>query len=349
MRHPTHDVTVALDKRGYTVHAHDGRATSVVSLASTAVAAAGSWRGYRNGVIRSTSFGSEAITALPGKAEEFLVVDHRQGKRTWRWSLDGTLTPKPGPGGSILLVDKHGSMVSSILPVEILTQSGTNVTPAGLHWSLARHGGSHILELRLDDAHLPLAVHDRPVGHVDRCVERQRPHRHVPHLQRLADVGEPAPARRLQRREHDHVVVSGDERHLQRRRDDARAEQPGRGDEPVAELRLHGALLHDEPADGRAQRRDQLRRAVRGRHRRRRRGLLERLAERGGGLDRDDEPGAWSHLDRIHDEVAEPDARRHDRSGRHDRHHGHLERRSRSDVSRSRRLVRPRAAATRSA
>ena len=155
VRHPTHNVTVAIDKHGYTVHAQVGRATSVVSLASTAVAAAGSWRGYRNGAIRSTSFGSEAITALPGKTEELLVVDHRQGKRTWRWSLDGTLTPKRGPGGSILLVGKDGSMVSSILPVEILTQSGKNVTPAGLHWSLARHAGTHILELRLDDAHLP--------------------------------------------------------------------------------------------------------------------------------------------------------------------------------------------------
>ena len=46
--------------------------------------------------------------------------------------------------------------MSSILPVQLLTQSGKDVTPAGLHWSLARHGGSHVLELRLDDAHLPL-------------------------------------------------------------------------------------------------------------------------------------------------------------------------------------------------
>ncbi len=156
VRHPGRDFTVAVDKRGYTVHAHEGRTASIVSLASTSVAAAGPWRGHRNGVIRSTSFGSEAITTVPGKTEEFLVVDQRQGKRTWRWSLDGTLTPKPGPGGSITLVDKHGALVSSILPVQLLTQSGKDVTPAGLHWSLARRGGSNVLELRLDDAHLPL-------------------------------------------------------------------------------------------------------------------------------------------------------------------------------------------------
>ena len=214
VRHPTHDVTVAVDKRGYTVHAHDGRATSVVSLASTAVAAAGSWRGYRNGVIRSTSFGSEAITTLPGKAEEFLVVDQRQGKRTWRWSLDGTLTPKPGPGGSITLVDKHGALVSSILPVQLLTQSGKDVTPAGLHWSLARHAGSNILELRLDDAHLPLPYTIDPAVAWSRRGDRQRPHRHLRHVQHHAVGGEPVAARRLQRREHDHVGVPGDERHL---------------------------------------------------------------------------------------------------------------------------------------
>ncbi|HTZ05528.1 MAG TPA: hypothetical protein VMB53_07205, partial [Gaiellaceae bacterium] len=156
VRHPTHDVTVAVDERGYTVHARAGRTASVVSLASVAVAAAGPWRSHRNGVIRSTSFGSEAITTVPGKTEEFLVVDHRQGKRTWRWSLDGTLTPKLGPGGSIFLVDTRGALVGSILPVEVLTQSGKNVTPAGLHWSLAGHAGGHVLELRLDDARLPL-------------------------------------------------------------------------------------------------------------------------------------------------------------------------------------------------
>ena len=67
-----------------------------------------------------------------------------------------SLNPRSRPDGSVEIAaqGRHPGFV--ILPVAILDPSGKAITPDGLHWSVARRGGSSWLELSLDDAKLPL-------------------------------------------------------------------------------------------------------------------------------------------------------------------------------------------------
>ena len=154
VRRPSHTVTVRLGHDGYTV--------TVPRAGAVTLAADGShepWSRFANGVARSTRFGREAITVQRSRTEEFLTVSKRQGARTWRWNLRALgLRPTPDrDGGGFVFRTQHAQSPLRLAPVRILDQQGRVVTPNGVHWLLRRaHDRSWRLELRLDDAKLPL-------------------------------------------------------------------------------------------------------------------------------------------------------------------------------------------------
>ena len=128
------------------------------------------WQRYRDGAARATSFGRESILFGINRAEEFLTVDRRQGVRAWSWRIDATNgVPRIGSDGGVTFVHAGHLVGLHILPVAILDRYGRDVTPAGAHWSLTRHGSSWILGLRLDDAHLPVPYLIDPIALIAAC------------------------------------------------------------------------------------------------------------------------------------------------------------------------------------
>ncbi len=132
-------------------------ATTESRISVAAEGVAGSWTAHRDGAIRSTPFGLEAMVFRQGETEELLAVDRRVGLRTWRWQLSsGGLTPRLGSDGAVSFGAGHKLSSFGILPVAILDADGHDVTPAGARWSLKQQSGSWWLQLRLDDAKLPV-------------------------------------------------------------------------------------------------------------------------------------------------------------------------------------------------
>ncbi|MBI4172738.1 MAG: hypothetical protein HY511_08245, partial [Actinobacteria bacterium] len=86
------------------------------------------------------------------RAEQYMVVERRQGFRVWKWLLETTATPLPQPGGRIEL----GSSGIRVRPVQIYDADGRDVTPKGARWQLKRTAGGWLLSLPLDDSRLPL-------------------------------------------------------------------------------------------------------------------------------------------------------------------------------------------------
>jgi len=125
------------------------------SIAVALDGAHGPWTRHANGVERRLPYGRESIVLTKQSAEELVTIDHELGPRTWRWRLDSSLMPRLRVDGSVAL-QTRGTSRLEILPVAILDAVGRNVTPQGVHWSLSRHGDTQWLELRLDDAMLPL-------------------------------------------------------------------------------------------------------------------------------------------------------------------------------------------------
>ncbi|MGE5690197.1 MAG: OmpL47-type beta-barrel domain-containing protein [Pseudomonadota bacterium] len=125
---------------------------------SRAEGGAGSWTRFERGTVRATAFGHEAIVLRGERGiEQFLTVERRQGRRTWRWRLTGsTLEPRSRLDGSIELVAGTRSSGLQVDPVAILDARGGDVTPAGLRWTTTRRDGAWWLELELDDRNLPL-------------------------------------------------------------------------------------------------------------------------------------------------------------------------------------------------
>src|SRR6266511_2131571 len=129
-----------------------------------------SWRQYERGVSRTTAFGNEAIAFGRDRIEQSLLVNRRQGRRTWLWRL-GTicLNPSLTSDGSVRFAAKGAVSGLRILPVAILDLNGKDITPAGLRWSLARDRDGRWLELRLDDTKLPLPYVIDPIVLVGTC------------------------------------------------------------------------------------------------------------------------------------------------------------------------------------
>ncbi|MGH3130985.1 MAG: hypothetical protein ACRDNX_09230, partial [Gaiellaceae bacterium] len=121
-------------------------------------AEAGPWTRFGNGATRRTSFGHETITFGRERIEQFLTIEERQGARTWRWPLRTGLAPRLGVDGSVSFVDPRTRRVAGLVipAVEILDGAGRTITPPSLRWSVATRRDGRWLELRLDDARLPL-------------------------------------------------------------------------------------------------------------------------------------------------------------------------------------------------
>ncbi|HZQ04091.1 MAG TPA: Ig-like domain-containing protein, partial [Gaiellaceae bacterium] len=151
VRQPARGTRVAIGHSGYAV----SHGSYTLTLDSQQLGRS-RWQRFENGAARRTAFGSVAITVDPLKTEELLTVDRHLGPRTWRWRLgDETLELHARADGSVDVPARGRVPGFEILPVEILDRAGRQITPAGLRWSLAKHGGSSWLELRLDDSQLP--------------------------------------------------------------------------------------------------------------------------------------------------------------------------------------------------
>src|SRR3954464_1224138 len=153
VRTPAPPVAVEIAKGGLTVADSSG----AVHLASTTASSA-SWHRHVHGALRRSSVGSEAILFddQGQGAESFLVVDRHQGKRTWRWRLDTTYTPRVTRAGVVGFYDGRKRAPQWIPAVQIVDAHEHDVTPHGLTWSTVRTAGTWWLELRLDDRKLAL-------------------------------------------------------------------------------------------------------------------------------------------------------------------------------------------------
>ena len=132
--------------------------------------ARGAWRGHQHGAQRKLPFGSEAIVLGLNRVEQSLTVDERQGTRTWRWRLDAAkLAPRLTADGTVRFAYGKKDSGLRILPVVVFDARGKDITPRGLRWSLERAGTTRWLQLRLNDAELPLPYVIDPVALVAAC------------------------------------------------------------------------------------------------------------------------------------------------------------------------------------
>jgi len=121
-------------------------------------------------VQRKLPFGRETIVFGTNRVEQSLLVDSRQGTRTWRWRLDaGNLAARVTKDGAVRFADGTKDSGLRILPVAIFDQNRKDVTPAGLHWSVATRGKTRWLQLRLNDAELPAPYVIDPVALIAAC------------------------------------------------------------------------------------------------------------------------------------------------------------------------------------
>jgi hypothetical protein len=139
------DALQRVTQHGLTVSTHGQ------SVALALDGARGTWTRHANGVERTLPFGHESIVLTRLSTEELVTVERHLGTRTWQWRLDSSLAPTLKADGSVTL----GTRLA-ILPVAILDAAGRNITPHGLHWTLARAHGATWLQLRLSDRSLPL-------------------------------------------------------------------------------------------------------------------------------------------------------------------------------------------------
>ena len=155
VRTPAPNVSIAIHPRGFTF---DAGAGGVLTLTNTEPAAAATR--FANGTVARTDYGSQAITIDNAKAavESFSTVGRRLGLHTWRWRLDTPLAGRVSELGWVGFFDRKSNKLESvsIAPVQILDNSGRDVTPQGAHWELATKGKQQYLTLTLDDAKLPV-------------------------------------------------------------------------------------------------------------------------------------------------------------------------------------------------
>ncbi len=149
--------------------------TARISLAADGVG--GAWTSRRDGALRSTSFGHEAVVFRRGETEELLAVDRRVGARTWRWQLDsGGLTPRLGADGAVTFRGDHRLAPLAIAPVVILDAEGQG-----------RHAGRAAL---VADAEAGSLVARAPARRREAAAPvRDRPDDHAPRLRSPANNG----------------------------------------------------------------------------------------------------------------------------------------------------------------
>ena len=113
-------IAVRINRSGFEV----AGPKTLVSLSGLDTGSA-NWARFTRGASRRTYFGRETIVVGPQKTEQFLTVDQRQGKRTWRWRLGSPgLTPRVGDDGAVSFVRGHALAPVHIAPVQILDAEG---------------------------------------------------------------------------------------------------------------------------------------------------------------------------------------------------------------------------------
>jgi hypothetical protein len=152
LRRPADGVRVAIDSDRFTV-AHGADSVSLTAESNGDA----EWRRFENGVTRATPFGAETVVVDGDRTEQYLTVTERQGAATWRWLLtaDG-LEPRLTADGGVEFLRQPERTGLRILPARLYDLAGRDVTPAGVRWSLTGGEESRWLELRFDDANLPL-------------------------------------------------------------------------------------------------------------------------------------------------------------------------------------------------
>ena len=149
----TSGLHATINGRGYT--ASDGR-SKWLSLTS-ATGRAVPWKHYTHGVSRRTSFGYQTITMTPGSVEEFDTVLQHHGIKTWRWHIGSpNLKPYLTADGTVHFRGGKKTVGLHVPAVQIFDSSNHAITPAGARWSLRHAKSGWFLELRLNDALLPL-------------------------------------------------------------------------------------------------------------------------------------------------------------------------------------------------
>ena len=158
---PSADTATWSRAHGLALTVRDNHASVTTPAGRIKLSAAGTgaahWQGHSHGATRPTPFGAQTVTLAGGRAEEYLTVRAHHGDSTWRWLLDsGSATARVNGDGTISFVRDHRVLPMLIRSVQIFDSAGRDVTPAGLHWTLATRGGAQWLQLRLDDRLLPL-------------------------------------------------------------------------------------------------------------------------------------------------------------------------------------------------
>jgi hypothetical protein len=146
VRTPAPHVQVAVHGDGFTLTSPDG------TLGLSSDSKGSRWTAYRHGAVRSTPAGPETITVGAKATEQYRTIRRHHGISTWRWRLDTTLDPRLTPSGWVGFFAGRQLTDLALAPVSILGRDGHDITPTGLHWTIA--GGW--LTLTLDDRKLPV-------------------------------------------------------------------------------------------------------------------------------------------------------------------------------------------------
>ena len=119
-------------------------------LLSLDTARSSAWARHATGASRRVDVGTEVLRFGLPASEEYLVVDHHLGRKTLKWNLSPGVRPILH-GDSI---DLAGANLS-LSPARFFDLGHKDITPAGTHWQVAKHGSRWQLLLTVDDHGLP--------------------------------------------------------------------------------------------------------------------------------------------------------------------------------------------------
>jgi hypothetical protein len=118
------------------------------------------------GLLFRSQLGPVSVVVRGGSAELSQTVDRRVGLRLWRWRLATPLQARVGGDGSVGFFDPRTHLLADLVipPVQVLDRQGRDVTPPKARWLIVSSGGAQFLELRLNDARLPVPYTIDPIA-----------------------------------------------------------------------------------------------------------------------------------------------------------------------------------------
>ncbi|HET7130205.1 MAG TPA: SwmB domain-containing protein, partial [Gaiellaceae bacterium] len=126
-----------------------------------------------NGLISETPAGPLSVVVRGQAAELLQTVGRHLGVRVWQWRLETPLQARVGADGAVGFFDPRTHLLAGLkIPsVRVFDRQGKTITPVSSRWQIAVRDGRRFLELRLDDAGLPLpytidpiATREKPTG-----------------------------------------------------------------------------------------------------------------------------------------------------------------------------------------